>query len=190
MRGFEDLPVDWAPASVWVDDEGVRQQTLEFMVPGTPVPKGSVIKGRYGGYHDTAKGIDEWVASVSWAAKAAMRGRYRTSKGLQVGDIASLYGVPPHLIAQPHVLAPFLSAVMVDVTFVLPRPKSTPKRKTPPAIKKPDSDKLVRAVLDACTKIVYNDDAQVVEIHARKRLADVGETPGAVIMVTSNVRVQ
>lgn len=191
MRGFEHEPIDWAPASVWTNDDGVTHKTLEFIVPGRPVSKGSVVKGRWGGYHDTAKGIDDWLAAIQHQAAVAMEGAYRRR--------AEMFKVPAIDKTGPVVLSAFSSAVMVDATFVLRRPKSTiidgkrwdlTKPETPPHIKKPDSDKLVRAVLDAMTGIVYNDDAQVVEHHARKRLADIGETPGAIILVTSNVRVE
>lgn len=68
--------------------------------------------------------------------------------------------------------------VRLDLRFVMPRPKATPKRSTPPAVKKPDLDKLVRAVLDAITGVTYRDDSQVVALSASKRLAELGETPG------------
>lgn len=79
---------------------------------------------------------------------------------------------------------PLLSGpVAVDLTFVMPRPKSTPKTRTPPAIKRPDLDKMIRAVLDALTGITFADDAQVVELVANKRLADPGCQPGVWITV-------
>lgn len=49
----------------------------------------------------------------------------------------------------------------VKLRFYLPKPKSATKRKVFPN-KKPDLDKLVRAVLDGMSKAVYHDDAQVV----------------------------
>ena len=41
---------------------------------------------------------------------------------------------------------------------------------------KPDTDKLVRATLDALTGIAYRDDAQVVEIWATKQYGDTAKT--------------
>lgn len=75
-------------------------------------------------------------------------------------------------------------AVSVQLQFVLPRPTSTPKRRTPPAIKRPDVDKLARAILDAITGIAFVDDSQVTNLHATKRLAGIGEHAGVVIAVT------
>ena len=78
-----------------------------------------------------------------------------------------------------------LGPLVVKIVFVMPRPKATPKtRATPPAVKKPDLDKLVRAVLDALTSAgVYADDSQVVTVHAHKRLAELGEPTGAMIHI-------
>ena len=46
--------------------------------------------------------------------------------------------------------------------------------------RRPDLDKLVRAVLDALTMRVWRDDGQVVEVKASKRY---GSVPGVTIMV-------
>jgi len=79
--------------------------------------------------------------------------------------------------------------VHLDVTFFLPRPKSAPKAIYRPA-KKPDLDKLVRAVCDALTAAgVWHDDSQVVGIWAKKMFAggvnDVSDgIPRAMIEVT------
>ncbi|WP_257898915.1 RusA family crossover junction endodeoxyribonuclease [Rhodococcus qingshengii] len=60
----------------------------------------------------------------------------------------------------------------------MPRPKSTPKRTTPPAVKRPDIDKISRAILDAITGVLIADDSQVVDLHATKRLAELDESHG------------
>lgn len=66
----------------------------------------------------------------------------------------------------------------IRLKFVMPRPKSTPKRTTPPAVKRPDIDKISRAILDAITGVLIADDSQVVDLHATKRLAGVDESHG------------
>lgn len=74
--------------------------------------------------------------------------------------------------------------IAITLQFVLPRPKSTPKTKpTPPAVKKPDLDKLSRAIFDALTGTVYTDDSQVVSIYATKRIAEIDEPSGCTIAV-------
>lgn len=57
--------------------------------------------------------------------------------------------------------------VEVFVVWTLAKPKSTPKRVIHPT-KKPDADKLLRAVLDSLTGIGYEDDSQVVRVTAMK----------------------
>ncbi|WP_051407151.1 RusA family crossover junction endodeoxyribonuclease [Nocardia sp. CNY236] len=88
------------------------------------------------------------------------------------------------LAAHEHGWTPGTGAVAVQLAFVRPRPLSTPKSRTPPAVKKPDVDKLSRAILDALTGIAFADDSQVTDLHASKRLAAIGETPGVWITVT------
>ncbi len=58
--------------------------------------------------------------------------------------------------------------VGIDLHFGLPKPKSAPKKRRVWPDKRPDLDKLTRAVLDALTYVVYADDSQVVEIRATK----------------------
>jgi crossover junction endodeoxyribonuclease RusA len=58
-------------------------------------------------------------------------------------------------------------AVRVSALFEFAKPASAPRREFPTV--KPDSDKLVRALLDALTGIAYEDDAQVVDVIVTKR---------------------
>lgn len=69
-----------------------------------------------------------------------------------------------------HVWAfPLDGPVAVDLTFTVAKPKSAPKRRRTWPAKRPDTDKLLRAILDAATAAgVFRDDAQVVEATARK----------------------
>ena len=68
--------------------------------------------------------------------------------------------------------------------FLLPRKKSV-KREFPVSRYDGDADKLVRAILDAMTGIVYGDDSQVVDITASKRYAD-NSSPGVWIYVSAD----
>lgn len=90
------------------------------------------------------------------------------------------------LAAHAHGWTPGTGPVCVHLEFIRPRPASTPKSRTPAAVKKPDLDKLVRAILDALTGIAYADDSQVTEIYASKRLAEIGEAPGVRITITGH----
>jgi crossover junction endodeoxyribonuclease RusA len=78
----------------------------------------------------------------------------------------------------------FDGAVCVRLDFVLKRPASTPKKRTPMASKRPDIDKLARAILDAIGSAgLWRDDSQVVKLSAVKRLAEIDEAPGCHIRI-------
>ena len=79
-------------------------------------------------------------------------------------------------------LTPFDGPVKLELEFVMPRPKSTPKKSTPAAIKRPDLDKLVRAVMDAITRVVVVDDSQIVHLVATKRIAELDEQTGVMLV--------
>ena len=110
--------------------------TLRFTCYGLPRPQGStrafVVKGRAVTTSDTAD-LKPWRASLADAGREAM-----ADLGEQIWD----------------------GPVHVSATFTLPRPKSRPKRDRWPD-RKPDIDKLARALLDGLTGPVVTDDAQV-----------------------------
>lgn len=140
--------------------------SLSVWVAGVPAPQGSkraLGAGRPGGkirLVESSKRVAPWRTDVREAFLKAMD---------MLPGFTSLVGF----------------ALTVKIVFVMPRPKATPKtRATPPAVKKPDLDKLERAVLDALTSAgVYGDDSQVVTLLAHKRLAELGEPTGAMIHV-------
>jgi len=75
-------------------------------------------------------------------------------------------------------------AVEVNVTFYLPRPKTVTQAKRSLPIVPPDLDKLSRALLDGIGQsgIIWNDDAQVINLNAVKLYAD-DHKPGAVVEI-------
>ncbi|OBA58655.1 hypothetical protein A5777_05945 [Gordonia sp. 852002-10350_SCH5691597] len=126
-------------------------------VPGVPAPQGSKsFKGRRGGKAiliESSKAVGPWRERVALAA-------HSNAPGLSDGPVG------------------------IDLTFILPRPKSTPKRKpTPPATKRPDIDKLARAILDALTGVWFTDDSTVIDLRATKRIAEPDETTGVLITI-------
>jgi crossover junction endodeoxyribonuclease RusA len=131
--------------------------TQVVFVPGVPAPQGSakafVIGGR---------------AVVTHANKNTMPWRDRVSAFIREA-------IGPGI---EHPTGP----VYVQIQFIMPRRAAEPKRVTPPHTRKPDSDKLLRACLDAMTGLVFTDDAQVVNLTADKRTAELGEQPGARIL--------
>lgn len=87
------------------------------------------------------------------------------------------------LAAHSHARGLLGGPVSVDLVFVLPRPKSAPKCTTLPAVKRPDIDKLARAILDALTGVWIADDSQVIDLRATKHIADIDGEPGVTITV-------
>lgn len=130
-----------------------------FFVPGIPKPQGSKRafvnpKTNRAVVVEDNKNVRDWRADVR--AMAMDHADNRISEG----------------------------PVNITLKFVMKRPVSTPKsRPTPPAIKKPDLDKLERAILDALTGILFTDDSQVTMLIGTKRIAEIDETPGCNITV-------
>lgn len=93
--------------------------------------------------HSNAAQLRPWREAVAWHLREAM-----TAAGQTV---------------------PWDCPVGLLVTFTLPRPASAPRRRWAPD-RKPDLDKLLRAVLDALTASgAVVDDARVVKASASKR---------------------
>lgn len=125
---------------------------IGFEVRGLPITEGSTRTWMVKGKAITAhgpKGLGAWRRAVA--------------------DVAQRHAPPE----------PWEGPVGVRLLFTLPRPKSAPKRKRTWPAKRPDLDKLVRAVLDALTYVIFADDGQVVHIDAGK---DYG-APGVTVVV-------
>jgi crossover junction endodeoxyribonuclease RusA len=130
-----------------------------LFVPGRPAPQGSKRHVGGGRLVESSKAVAPWRTSVAWHAAQAWRD------------------------------APMDGPLRVRLEFVMPRPASAPKRSTPPAIRRPDTDKLVRAVFDALSGVCWRDDSLVVDLHASKRIAEIGEQPGALIEISPQIAV-
>lgn len=77
-------------------------------------------------------------------------------------------------------------AVSMELTFYMPKPVSAPKKKIIAMTKRPDLDKLIRAVLDALTGVMFRDDSQVISIYARKLYAEAGDSIGVDIRIAAD----
>jgi crossover junction endodeoxyribonuclease RusA len=130
---------------------------VTFTVYGTPAPQGSKRALGRGVMVESSAKVTPWRADVRTAALAAWPG------------------------------PPMAGPISVTVVFTLAKPKSAPKRRRVWPDKRPDIDKLTRSTFDALTSVgVYVDDAQVVDLHARKLYAgDPGalDRPGAAVTV-------
>lgn len=131
---------------------------IEFVVVGKPIPQGSKViryRGRYAALaDDNANELKPFRRRVAMLAHMQMQGR-------------------------PLMQGP----VQMRLVFKLYRPKNASKANPPTAAKKPDNDKLQRAVYDALTGVVYRDDAQVVDVWSRKMVAEEGEPMSVQIAV-------
>lgn len=130
--------------------------SVAFDVAGIPVPQGSMkgfARGNRAILTSDNERLKPWRTAVTCAAADA-RG--------------------------PHNL--MVEAVEITMHFRLPVPKTAPKRKRLAAVKRPDLDKLTRAVLDALTGVLFADDSQVVRLVAEKVLA-YDSPPGVAIVV-------
>ena len=131
---------------------------LEFFVDGKAAPQGSKRHVGGGRMIEASKALKPWRDHIgNIAAKAVV-------------ESTSWPWLP--LDSQP---------VAVELWFILPRPLRL--KATVPHIKRPDIDKLARAVLDGITGIVLADDSLVTELLARKRHAEPDETPGVHIRI-------
>jgi Holliday junction resolvase RusA-like endonuclease len=147
---------------------------ISFTVPGVPAPQGSKTRTRWGGIREDNPATRPWREAVTWEAVAAMTSGEPDSQ-------SRVLGVRP----------PLDGPLELNVTFVFPRPKSHygtgrnagTLKKTAPiwCATKPDVDKLVRAVADSMTGIVYRDDSQLVQVTAVKTYGQ----PRAIVVVTT-----
>ena len=129
-----------------------RDVLISFQVHGLPVAQGSTRVWMVKGKPVTtssAKGLGAWRRLVA--------------------DVAQDYAPEE----------PWDGPVGIELHFGLPKPKSAPKRRRVWPDKRPDLDKLCRAVLDALTYVIFSDDSQVIDLRAYK---DYGP-PGVVIEI-------
>ena len=123
-----------------------KKQEVRFSVSGTPQPK-SRPRFTKSGHAYTAtktKDYEKLIGQCAWVKMA--HSKIKTTK----------------------------SPVHFEMIAYFPIPKSWSERKRMQALagairpSKPDLDNLIKAVLDGCNKIVYEDDQQVYSVWAKK----------------------
>ncbi|AEK09880.1 RusA-like resolvase [Mycobacterium phage ShedlockHolmes] len=171
MVPAEQYDVLYAALSARVTHERNGGRQLRMFVPGKPAPQGSKD---FKGFAKAAPGQSRGKAIL--VESSAEVGPWRARIALAAADAMMAAGLPVLDRKYP---------VVTSLTFVMPRPSGTPKSYTPPAVKRPDADKLERAVNDGLTDVCWLDDSQVVETHRRKVLAEISQQPGVHIRVSS-----
>ena len=76
----------------------------------------------------------------------------------------------------------FDEAVILELAFYLPRPKSAPKSRTH-MVTRPDLSKCIRSTEDALIGVLFTDDSYVVGVKAFKQYAADGSAAHAVVTV-------
>lgn len=154
--------------------------TLTITVLGVPAPQGSkrAFRNQHSGriqMVESSKRLPNWRADIRDAALTALDSHDEQRKALL-----------------------WESPIVASMVFRMPRPKGhwlpANSRRAVPMLHpnapneptgKPDLDKLVRAVLDALTGVVWRDDSQIVHIETWKTYAYSGR-PGADIAITES----
>ncbi len=184
--------------------EDASSPVIRFSVAGEPVPQGSKvgqILGRRIRVHGAVAVLEPKVllteqADMSTKTKGRDRLKKWRSRIASAAARAMLEWAAGAIEANGRgvdVASPFTFDVVLSAEFVLPRPPShykpsgelTAKAKRDNAHPgKPDLSKLVRAVEDAMSGIVYGDDSQVQRYGAVfKRYAERGGCGGVIVEV-------
>ncbi|AVO22007.1 RusA-like Holliday junction resolvase [Mycobacterium phage Adonis] len=161
----------YAALSARVTHERNGGRQLRLFVPGKPAPQGSKD---FKGFAKPKPGETRGKAILVESSAAV--GPWRERIALAAADAMLAAGLPVLDKKFP---------CTASLTFVMPRPSGTPKSYTPPAVKRPDLDKLARAVLDGLTDVSWLDDSQVDDMHCRKVLAAIAQQPGVHIRLAS-----
>lgn len=122
--------------------------TVQFTIPGAPVPKGRprfTVRGGFASAYTPAE-TRKYEACVRALAVAAMRGAEPSSAPIEV---------------------------LMELRMQIPASWSQKKRVAASegkvrATKKPDLDNIAKGVLDACNGVLFFDDGQIVALTVRK----------------------
>jgi crossover junction endodeoxyribonuclease RusA len=142
---------------------------MRIEVAGIPAPQGSKRHVGGGRMVEQSRAVGPWREAVRAETQRAFAARIESDPrqpGYNMGIRVLMFDGPAR----------------VAITFRLPKPKSTPARVLFP-VKRPDIDKLARAVLDGLVAGgALADDSQVVDLLVSKRFATT--RPGCIIEIT------
>jgi len=131
-------------------------KSVAFVIPGNPTPWQRPGQGASGQRYDKQR---DKKREIAWPCKDAMQGTG----------------------------GPLSGPVVMRVYFYFPRPKSGPRKNAkkfpyPDCI--PDVDNCCKLIADGVNGIAWDDDAQVVELYARKLYALERNEARTVVMIT------
>jgi Holliday junction resolvase RusA-like endonuclease len=143
IRKFAEMRL-YVAGIVLLPESGGIMTELNITIPGRPVP---------------------WAR----AGKAGSR-HFTKSKQKQYAEMIKVYaGLEIRRFDRSDF--PLTSPIQLEVKWCLPHPKNTLKamRDTEtPMASKPDIDNCVKIAMDACTDVLWRDDAQITQLTASK----------------------
>jgi len=157
----------------------IQDARFRFFVAGRAEPQGS--KSGFGRVCNDGKIRVSMVEGRRGKSRAAFKAWRAT-----VSHVARLA-----VDASEHDIMPRPLAVAVELEVYMQRPASHVNasgelsaigRRMPRPSVRPDVDKIERAILDSCSGILYEDDAQIVDLCCRQWYADHG-VPGVRVTV-------
>lgn len=146
-------------------------RSIQFTVNGRPLTQGSMtpMRNRHTGkmFMQHKKGLVEWRHLIGDVAFNKMKEGYHSVTSGPVRVHVQALMVRP----KKHYRTGKYSHILRDDAPMY-------------HIQAPDGDKLMRAVMDALTDIVYRDDSQVFDEHLVKEWIGRDETPGIIVSVS------
>lgn len=147
-----------------IDDPMTKGSHKGFILVSGPKGKKVLAQMR-------SDGVAAALVGVPWTARAMVVADTHVEKWERAIKLVASAYAPEEPLTGP---------VALTVRFVLRRPASVSEKKRPHPIVKPDRDKMLRAVQDALTGVMYVDDAQVIAGAVSK---EYGDPPGVEITV-------
>ena len=115
--------------------------------------------------------------------------RHRTYGRIQVDPSKEYKNFLKLQLLEKYHGTPLKGALVVNVTFRMPIPSSTSKKRKEamrageiPHVKRPDLDNLVKALLDALNKTIIEDDSQIFSLYMKKTNSD---NPGITLSISA-----
>ena len=141
----------------------IDKPVVSFQVPGEPVQAISAGNIRYSKGRRTQDRQRNYMKMVGWIAKSAMSNTPIITGAVRLCAVFSVKRPKVHYDSKGRIKAQFVDA---------------------PHLVYPDLKNFVWLIEDAMSKIVYNDDSQIIEYPGtRKRYVSQDELPGVSIQV-------